>query len=637
MSVDLLNLARTGVMASQSQLGVTSNNITNVNTKGYHRQVAQQDTLGTQRIGGNFYGTGTYVSDVKRIYNDFAERELRIGQSSLSAAQTQDKKLSELDQLFSQIGKAIPNSLNQLFADLNGLADLPADLGLRGSVLNNAGEVAKAINQLQSTLNGQLQQTNDQIVAITERVNQIGVELANINRELMKSGGQDTALLDHQDALFQELSQFAQVSVIPLETGAKSVMLGGSIMLVSNQVPMTLGTEQGSPFAEELRLNASSGGQSIAVKGENIGGQLGALFNYRDNSLLPAAREVGQLALGIAASFNQQQAQGLDQNGQVGAPIFRDINDPLMSVGRVGVDTGNTGTAALTLTIDDINQLAGTEYQLNYTTAGGYQLRDTASGATTSLILAGGVLSGGPGFSLNITSGAMADGDSFTLRPSAGAGAGIAIVMTDPKGIAAASPKMVGAETNSGTTELKLTSVTNSNAANFPTTANKLTLTINTGASTYQAFDSNGASLGTFAYTPPSISAFGFTLDVTSSGAATDTFTLDFSSNSGDNTNIEAMAKLADNKLMNNGKSTLMDVFENTKLDVGSQEKAADVKLGSAEAIYKQAKDRVESESGVNLDEEAANLIRFQQSYQAAARIMTTAQQIFDSLLSSVR
>ncbi|MBV7314780.1 flagellar hook-associated protein FlgK [Shewanella sp. NIFS-20-20] len=637
MSVDLMNIARTGVMASQSQLGVTSNNIANVNTQGYHRQVAEQDTLGSQRIGGNFYGTGTYVSDVKRIYNDFAARELRIGQSTLSAAQTQDQKLSELDQIFSQLGQSIPNSLTNLFADINGLADLPSDLGIRGSVLNNASEVAKAINQLQSSVNSQMQQTNDQIIGITERVNEIGVELANINRELMKSSGQDMALLDHQDSLIQELSQYAQVNVIPLETGAKSIMLGGSMMLVSNQVPMSLGTEQGEPFAEEIALNATSGAQTVAVKGEQLGGQLGALFSYRDNSLLPAGRELGQLALGIAASLNDQQAQGLDANGQVGEPIFRDINDPLMAVGRVGVDSGNTGNAALSLDITDVNQLGGTEYQLKFTTAGGYQLTDTTTGATSTLTLTAGVLTGGPGFALNINSGAMADGDSFTLRPSAGAAAGIATVMTDAKGIAAAAPKMTPAAANSGNTELTLTAVTNKNAANFPTTGNELTLEINTGASTYEAFDANGTSLGSFAYTAPTISAFGFTLEVSSSGAATDSFTLDFSSHAGDNTNIEAMAQLADSKLMNNGKSTLSDVFENTKLDVGSQAKAADIKLGSASAILKQAQDRVDSESGVNLDEEAANLMRFQQSYQAAARIMTTAQQIFDTLLSSVR
>ena len=125
MAIDLLNIARTGVWSAQSQLGVTSNNIANANTQGYHRQVAEQSSLGNQRLGGNFLGTGTYISDVKRIYNDYAARELRIGQTSVSEAQTSQVKLNELDQLFSQIGKSVPQGLNDLFAGLNSLADLP--------------------------------------------------------------------------------------------------------------------------------------------------------------------------------------------------------------------------------------------------------------------------------------------------------------------------------------------------------------------------------------------------------------------------------------------------------------------------------------------------------------------------------
>lgn len=129
MSMDLLNIARTGVLASQSQLAVTSNNITNANTQGYHRQVAEQSSLESQRLGNSFYGAGTYITDVKRIYNEYAARELRIGQTALSQAQTTQTKMSELDQLFSQIGKAVPQSLNDLFAGLNSLADLPDEIG----------------------------------------------------------------------------------------------------------------------------------------------------------------------------------------------------------------------------------------------------------------------------------------------------------------------------------------------------------------------------------------------------------------------------------------------------------------------------------------------------------------------------
>ena len=171
MSMDLLNIARTGVLASQAQLAVTSNNIANANTHGYHRQVAEQSSIGSQSMGGEFYGAGTYISDVKRIYNEYAARELRIGQTGASEAQTTQTKMSELDQLFSQIGKSIPQGLNDLFASLNSLADLPDDMGIRGSVLGSAGQLADSLNQMQYHLDGQMKQTNDQIAGITDRIN----------------------------------------------------------------------------------------------------------------------------------------------------------------------------------------------------------------------------------------------------------------------------------------------------------------------------------------------------------------------------------------------------------------------------------------------------------------------------------
>lgn len=641
MAIDLLNIARTGVLASQSQLGVTSNNIANANTAGYHRQVATQSTLESQRFGNSFYGTGTYVDDVKRIYNDYAARELRIGQTTLSGAEASYGKLSELDQLFSQIGKMVPQSLNSLFTGLNSLADLPADLGIRSSTLNDAKQLANSLNQMQSSLNGQLTQTNDQITGMTKRINEISKELANLNLELMKSPNQDAILLDKQDALVQELSQYAQVNVIPQDNGVKSIMLGGSVMLVSGEIAMTMDTKTGNPFPNELQLMSSIGSQSVSADPSKLGGQLGALFEYRDQTLIPASHELDQLALGIADNFNKMQQQGLDLNGQVGANIFRDINDPLMSLGRVGGYSNNTGNATLGVNIDDTSLLTGGSYELSFTAPASYELRDTETGVITPLTLNGSTLEGGAGFSINIKAGAMASGDRFAIRPTAGAANGITVEMTDPKGIAAASPKITADAANSGNTQVKLTQITNRSAANFPITGSELTIQLDTTAipPTYEAFDASGTSLGAAApYTPPSISAFGFTFEVDSTAAASnDRFTFNLAFAEGDNSNAVAMAKLSESKVMNGGKSTLADVFENTKIDIGSKTKAAEVRVGSAEAIYQQAYARVESESGVNLDEEAANLMRFQQAYQASARIMTTAQQIFDTLLTSVR
>ena len=608
MSIDLLNIARTGVQASQAQLGVTSNNIANANTAGYNRQVATQSSLESQRLGNNFYGTGTYVSDVKRVYNEFAARELRIGQTSMSAAETSYSKLSELDQIYSQIGKMMPENLNNFFASINNVADLPTDLGIRGSSLSSAEQLAAGLNQMQSQLDGQVKQTNSQIESVTTRINEISKELGSINLELMKSQGDDSQVLDKQDALILELSQYAQVNVIPLDTGAKSIMLGGSVMLVSGEVSMSIGMSPGDPYPNEPRINASIGDKTLNIDPSKLGGQLGALFSFRDDTLLPASTELGQLALGIADTFNEMQSKGFDLNGNVGSDIFRDINDPLMASGRAANNSTNTGTAAMSVNIDDVGALSGGSYELSYTIADGYQLKDTKTGEQTTLTVSGSQLTGGAGFSINIASGAVADGDKFEIRPTAGAASGLKVVMTDPKGIAAAGPSLSADVANSGNTSISLNSM-NSSAAGFQGVGSSITFQINTAANTYEAFDSAGVSLGVGAYTGNNINAFGMDFNITTSGTATgERFTFDLSFAEGDNSNAVEMAKLSDAKLMNNGTGTLNSVFENTKLDIGSQTKSAEVRVGSATAIY-----------------------------QASARIMTTAQTIFDTLLSSVR
>lgn len=637
MSMDLLNIARTGVLASQAQLAVTSNNIANANTQGYHRQVAEQSSIGSQSMGGEFYGAGTYISDVKRIYNEYAARELRIGQTGASEAQTTQTKMSELDQLFSQIGKSIPQGLNDLFASLNSLADLPDDMGIRGSVLGSAGQLADSLNQMQYHLDGQMKQTNDQIAGITDRINEISKELGQLNQELMKSQGEDAHLLDRQDALIQELSQYAQVNVIPLDTGAKSIMLGGAVMLVSAEVSMSLGTMAGDPHPGELRVVANIGSQSQAIDPAKMGGQLGALFEFRDETLIPAELELGQLSLGVADAFNQANGQGFDLNGDMGQNIFKDINDPTMSVGRVGGFSSNSGTANLRVNIDDVGGLSGSSFELKYTAPATYELKDTVTGSVSPLTLNGTQLDGANGFSIHIDSGALADGDKFEIRPSAGAAASIAVEMTDAKGIAAAGAKVTPASSNSANTQIEIISIDRNNA-NLPLTGSELTYQIDPLANTFTVFDASGTLVsGAAAYTPPTITSNGFSFDLDTTSTSTQSFTFDFSFAPGDNTNAVAMANLSEAKLMNSGGSTLSDVYQGTKLSVGGKAKAADIAAGTAQSVYLQAYNRVQSESGVNIDEEAANLLRFQQAYQASARIMTTANEIFDTLLNAVR
>ncbi|MBY6186069.1 flagellar hook-associated protein FlgK [Marinobacter hydrocarbonoclasticus] len=633
---DLMSIARSGVLAAQKQMGVTSNNIANVGTEGYTRQVAEQRTSESTHIAGYFLGTGTYISDVKRIYNDYAQRELSLSISQHSQAETRYSKLSELDQLFSVVGKSVPNSLNTLFENVNNMADMPSDLGVRENLLTSAGQLTSAFNSLGQELEGQIRQVNQQIEGVVDRVNAITAELADINTQLQKVNGEDLQLLDHQDRLINELSEYVQVNVIPQDMGVKSVMAGGSVMLVAGQTPMQLGVTAGDPITHQTRLTGTSGNQTVILSDSAIGGEMQALMEYRDQDLSGAIQKLGVMALGVADAFNQSQAAGLDLNGNVGQNLFTDINDPNMAIGRAAVYAGNTGTQALSVEIDDPGALTGGRYEMSYNGTQ-YQVTD-AYGTTTTLTADPNDatrLVGPDGFSVRLGPGSVASGDKWTLTPSAGAAASIGVELNDPHHLAAAG---YGLETLSGNGEARLLAVDRMDP-NLPANGEVMTVQVDYSVTpaTFSITDSQNNSLATGNIAGNQISALGFTLELDPNAATGDQFSLDISFGPGDNRNAINMAGLATSKIMGSGNATLNDVYEGVTTGVGGQTRAAEVALESAETVKMQATDRVAAESGVNLDEEAANLMRYQQAYQASARIMTVAKETFDTLFAAVR
>ncbi len=631
---DLMSIARSGVLAAQKQMGVTSNNIANVGTDGYNRQVAEQRTSESTYLAGYFLGTGTYVSDVKRIYNDYAQRELSLSISQHSQAETRFGKMSELDQLFSIVGKAVPNSLNTLFENVNNLVDMPSDLGVRENLLTSAGQLTAAFNSLGQELEGQIRQVNQQLDGVVDRVNAITGELAEINQQLQKVGGQDLQLLDQQDRLINELSEYVQVNVIPQDFGVKSVMAGGSIMLVAGETPMQLGLTAGDPVTHETRLTGTSGNQTVILGTSAVGGEMQALMDYRDQDLSGAIQQLGVMALGVADAFNQSQASGFDLDGNVGQNLFSDINDPNMTIGRVAVYRNNTGTQALGVEIDNPGALSGGRYDLTYDGTN-YQVTDQYGAATTLSADPNDAtrLIGPDGFSVRLGPGTPAAGDKWTLTPSAGAAASIDVVMDNPRGLAAAG---YGLETTSGNGEAKLLAVDRTDPT-LPANGEVMTVQVDMTAGTFSVTDSQGNALSTGAISGNQINTLGFTLALDPAVADGDQFSLDISFGPGDNRNAVNMAGLASSKIMGGGNATLTDVYEGITTSVGGQTRAAEVALDSAETVKMQATDRVAAESGVNLDEEAANLMRFQQAYQASARIMTVAKETFDTLFAAVR
>lgn len=639
---DLLQIGRSGVMSAQKQLQVTSNNIANVGTEGYTRQVVEQRTRESIFVAGHFQGSGSYVSDVTRVYNSYAMRELHLSASQLSEAKTAYVKADELNQVFSVSGDAIPSSMDNAFNAINNWADIPADLGARDNVMVALEQLAGSFDTIAEGLVSQLRQTNEQIITTVDRVNAISSELAEINKELMEVGSHDLQLLDYQNKLITELSDYVQVNVIEQERGVKSIMMGGSAMLVSGPNQLELGTTDGDPVRHELRYTIDTGSQKVTLEGRSVGGQLQALADYRDKTLLPAERELGKMALGVADAMNTAQANGFDLNGNVGKPIYADINSAGMSIGRSAASSKNAGGTEVSVFIDDTSKLTGGKYTMKYDGAN-YQLTDEYGQATTLTVDPADPnrLVSDEGFSLMLDTSkppASQAGDTWAIMPTANAAKGLDMVIEDPAGLAAAGYTLVS---NTPGSEVSLVSVDRTNV-NFP--QGEVALNITPGdplaapptTNAYTMTDPDGNVLDAGTWTGNTINTLGVELRLDEVPASSDfTMNLDFAV--GENGNAVSMGAIPTAKLMDEGNSTLIDVFQGIITEVGSQAAASEVQMDSAQAVFSQAQDRVESDSGVNLDEEAAKLLRHQQAYQASARVMTVARDTFDTLFNSLR
>ena len=637
MAVDLLGVGRNGVSTSRNQIEVTTHNIANVNSEGYHRQVADQTANSSHMLGGQYYGTGSKINSIKRIYDEFLTNELRTSVSNNHYAGVGVQQIQYLDQLYSEAGRAIPDSFNHLYSGLANLADLPADSSIRTDVLLNAEHLADEINQMQYMLSGKHDEINIQIEAITDQINTLAQALADLNIEMQQDTGNST-LLDRQDSFIKELSKHTDVTVIDTQTGAKNIMVGGAVMLVTGSHASKFNVIEGDPFKEEVGLELKNSFQTQRISTKNLGGELGGYFDFRDNTLTPIQLELDKLAMGVAHKFNEMQSLGFDLTGNVGQNFFSDINAQNMQGHRVGTYSSNAGNANITIDVTDPSILDSSTlaYELKFTAQGQYNLKNLTTNENQTLTLIQNQLIGADGFDLNLN-GAMVVGDAFVIRPTSGSASGLTMTLGNANDIAAASYSIKPDAQNAGDIFLKLVNINNRNATNFPTTGNELTIEINSAANTFELFNTNGQSLGVNAYTPPSINVNGFELSLNADANSIERFTLDFSFGVGDNRNALEMSQINETMVMNSGRSRFIDIFQHSQITIGRKFKSAEIRNESSVSILTFAQLKVDEKSGVNLDEEAANLLKHQQSYQASARVISVAQQLFDTLVESMR
>lgn len=674
----LSSLGTRALSAAFAQLQTTGNNIANVNTRGYSRQEVELASSSGQFTGAGFFGRGVDVVTVTRAHDDFLTQQAALTRSQASSDSARSDQLKQLEKVFGMGEAGLGYSASQFFSAFADVSTKPQDETARQVALARAGDMVSRFNDSAAQLDTIQAGVTQQIQVSVTSVNSLTAQIAALNQRIVDARGLGQTpndLLDKRDTAINDLSQFVQVSTVPAEDGSLSVFLGGGESLVvgsksSNIVPMS------DPYDATRVVIGVAGQNGTRQLPDSLlaSGSIAGLLRFQNSDLTDARNQLGQLALSIGQQVNDQQALGLDLLGQQGAAIFRFGNTSGAPVITGRSMSTNTGSGSISLTLQSpaalsaahISSVQASDYEVVADGAGGYQLYRLNGGAHDPAYPPRAVNNGDvvDGFQISI-SGTAAAGDRFLLQPAGSAARDLRLDMTNPKLIAAASPLSVTAgSSNKGTgsvLSLAADSVSSRSHPNLPATL-QFQVTATPGQYTYTWTDTSGTSTpavwqpGQPIVYPGTTASNGFKLTITgvpvaanpsaSPPVTSDTYTIGSNTNfMSDNRNANGLLALRDASAVGsvwsggtlqpgaNVTEAYADIIANIGVRVQSAQAASD--LSSSVAV--QANNDLQAKSGVNLDEEAARLIQYQQSYQAAAKMLQTAQSIFDALLQLAR
>jgi flagellar hook-associated protein 1 FlgK len=670
MSINLYQTGVSGLLSAQQHLGTTGHNIANVNTEGYTRQRAEQNAAMGNLNGGNYIGSGTYVQDITRIYDQFSYKEQLLNKSNLGGASSISLDLNQLNQTMSLSGKAIGASVDNFYQAMNGIADKPDDIGLRNIAISQAGVLSNNFNKISNNLDQIEKSTNGEIEKIAGKISQISRELAKINEEILQTRGinltgQPNDLLDKRDQLVTELGEYTSVNTIQDSNGVMTVMIGNGATLVAGITSLTVGVESGDPDPTQTKLRLIGPNSTVALQGSKVGGALAAKFEYRDEHVKKARSDLDRLAMAVSQTLNQAQSQGLDLNEKQGRDLFTDINTPALESARSLPSSKNSLGLQTSVTITDVSLVPSNEFTIKHD-GSDLIMTNELNGEKTTLVAApplSGIYPTNYGFEFKVNVGTPVTEDSFTIRPTENSAALMKVALTDPKNIAASSAIEVEADDNNVSSgSVSIVNVTDPELARSYTNGTNTSLMVDVyenpltpGIFDYRVYDAANPppaptlAAGNFAVgtsatigMPPTATPPAFEIKIgglpTGQGAlAREKFTISDAFGSGNASNATLLAATQEQQVIGGGKQTFSQALATATSEVGSNASSAELVASTSQALFTQAFNRNQSKSGVNLDEEAANMLKFQQAYQAASQIISVANTIFDTLLSVAR
>lgn len=661
MGSGLMSIGTRAMFADYAALQTTGNNIANASTKGYSRQSVELATAGGQFTGAGFFGRGVDIATVSRSHNEFLTHEAAGARSLAAADEARNAQLQQLEKVFATgeagIGFAAGEFLNA-FVDV---ASRPTDIAARQVVLARASDLAGRFKGAGEQIDSLQRDVTVDLRSAIAAVNSMAQQVAAINHQVASSNGTGhlpNDLLDQRDQLISDIGSYIQVSTVAASDGSLNLFIGGGQKLVLGGLATTLAAVPDAFDVNVMHLGMTDAGGTQAFPDNMISsGSVSGLLRFQSEDLVDARNLLGQMAMAIAGRVNEQQALGLDLSNPAasGAAIFSTASPGVMPSSRNAKDVAGNDVASLingsgvrvssvSVTVTSPSDLQPSDYELRNdpVTAGAFQITRLSDGTKTT-INSGDVIDG---FQVDVVAPLPVAGDRFLLRPVGDAPRNMARVLDDPRGIAAASPVTASVGiANTGTATVADIHATS--AAINPQLTATLSFTSDTGDYDWELRDAttnvlSSSGSATWQAGQP-ISLNGWQMELNGVPKTGDTVVvLKTAYPANNNGNARALTDLRDGRIVGQQTSalgvvtpgdTITDAYASAMTDIGVRVQSAQTAASMSAAVSADAEAVRSAQAGVNLDEEAARLIQYQQSYQAAAKILQVAQSIFDTLL----
>ena len=654
---NLLSIGSQALLANRSALATVSQNIANASTEGYSRQNAEfVSVVGRQ---------GTYIFDIGRATDQFITKQYWSDISSYESLNFQDTLISQTDNLLASSATSISAALDTFYISMQNVVDDPTSLANRELFVEEVAAISRRFNDLSAQLNVQNDAVNATMQAAAGNLKEYSNSIAQLNEQIAYLKGRDqpvNELLDQRDVLVNKIAAIVDVNVVEQGDSFNLFIGSGQPLIVGTTInEIELRTGNPDPSQPELYINMN--GSEVDITQQVTGGVLGGAKDFRNDVLNPSLNELGRIALALADATNVQHQKGLDLNNQLGGKIFADINDNGVNSNRVSASSGNLSTVQSAYAqIDDVSKLTLDDYQLAINSNDELIVKRMPSGEVINLTKSttptltdnsyyldssSGLLNMQlDGISVEVqATGYFSVGDRFTVQPTRHAAAQITSEITNAQQVALANPVRIDTNSNNVGSGVARVVITDPNDTVFDDIATTGQLKppveiVFDNAGQYSVFDVSNPldpqiiNAATSYTSGDVISLPGYDVTLTGEPQAGDRFGFDFNKDGvSDNRNALALSAIQSKTLLMHG--SMQDHYSSIVEKIGAQAASGKINLTASLSVLSSTQNTLASIIGVNLDEEAARLVQYQQAYSASARIITVSQTLFATLLDS--